>query len=103
MTRFLRFAGLAVFCVAWGFVGSLGAVWLLDDQVRGEAGPIGPRGSMGLTGPSGPAGPTLSGAYVIADPLVGSFGCPDGSSPELLLPRAVLDSSGNELRLCRID
>lgn len=56
MAKWLRIAGLAAFCLLWGFLGSVGAIALTADSLRGEQGPAGEPGHPGSVGPVGPAG-----------------------------------------------
>jgi hypothetical protein len=62
MAKVMRWVGLAVFCAVFGFVGSVGGIKLMADELRGEQGPaglpgiIGPPGEQGPVGATGPAG-----------------------------------------------
>lgn len=53
----LKWLGIASFCAVWGFVGSVAAVWVMADVLRGEPGPVGAQGTPGPIGAPGPAGP----------------------------------------------
>lgn len=57
MVKVMHWAALGVICAILGFAGSLGGVWVMHDQLRGEPGPPGPSGAAGERGPQGPAGP----------------------------------------------
>jgi hypothetical protein len=57
MSALLKWSALALFCTLWGFMGALGGVWLMADQLRGERGPTGLAGPAGPTGVAGPVGP----------------------------------------------
>lgn len=54
MAQWIRWSGLALFCAVWGFVGTIGGVWVMADQLAGDRGAT---GSAGVQGPSGPPGP----------------------------------------------
>lgn len=60
MGKWLRLAGLAIFCAGFGFAGTFAATTVMSDSLRGEPGPtgaIGEAGPPGETGPPGPEGP----------------------------------------------
>jgi hypothetical protein len=56
MAFFLRWAGLAAFCTAFGFAGSLGGLWAMNGELRGPQGQPG-RDGASVQGPAGPPGP----------------------------------------------
>lgn len=101
--RWLKAAGLAAFCVVWGFVGSLGAIWLTGDELEGDRGPRGYVGQEGPEGPSGPAGAPaaeLGGGYVVGSGI--GLGCPDGTSSLTYAPDVVTEN-GTTLPLCEVE
>ena len=59
MGRFVRLIGLAAFCLVFGFIGSLGGLWVLNGHLRGARGPAGPAGVAGPVGPTGARGPAF--------------------------------------------
>jgi hypothetical protein len=48
-----RLTGLAAFCLIFGFLGSLGGLWVMNGHLRG---PQGQPGASGVAGPAGPPG-----------------------------------------------
>lgn len=58
MSKIARWAALAVFCAAFGLLGSVGGILLMQGHLEGEAGPTGPAGPVGESGPAGPPGAT---------------------------------------------
>lgn len=60
MANLKRLTVVAVTALVFGFLGALGCVFVLHDQLqgpRGERGTPGIKGDPGLHGPSGPPGP----------------------------------------------
>lgn len=99
--RLLKATALAAFCLVWGFVGSLGAVWVMGDELEGDRGPRGLEGERGFAGEQGPPGEPaedLSGGYVIGS--VFGFGCPDGTT--MTYSTSAVTADGDELTLCEI-
>ncbi|MGY2702210.1 hypothetical protein [Nocardioides sp. HB32] len=52
MSKFVRWAALAMFCAVFGLLGSVAGAALM----HGETGKTGPAGPVGPAGPTGPAG-----------------------------------------------
>lgn len=99
--RWIKIAGLAAFCTVFGFVGSLGAVAVMGDELQGDQGPRGFTGPEGDEGPTGPPATTPSGAYVLVDRF--GFTCPPGTTrPFAFTPRVATDD-GRTMSLCRFD
>lgn len=67
MGGWFRAAGLAVFCVVWGFVGAFAAVWLLGEDLQGVPGPPGPAGAAGPQGPTGDTADTADLARRVSE------------------------------------
>lgn len=42
-----------MFCALFGFVGTIGGLWVMADQLQGDPGPPGPVGEIGDQGPPG--------------------------------------------------
>lgn len=60
MKRLARWVGLAAFCAAFGFLGSLAAVQVMASDLQGEPGQPGPQGALGEPGLMGPPGPSAN-------------------------------------------
>jgi hypothetical protein len=56
MRSWQRWIGLAVFCAAFGLIGAMAGLWVMNDQLRGPQGATGPSGGPGPQGPAGPPG-----------------------------------------------
>lgn len=70
MSKVSRWSALALFCLVFGFVGSVGGMTLMQDDLRGEAGvegPPGPNGAQGPAGETGPAGASADSRRLEAD------------------------------------
>lgn len=69
MGTFLRWAGLAAFCLAFGFAGTLGGAWVMQDELRGPRGETGDsvQGPPGPPGSRGPAGESVDIPMSVAE------------------------------------
>lgn len=100
MSKFAKWAALALFCAAFDFLGSVVAVLVAQGHLQGEKGATGPAGPPGPRGEAGPAGQAGKDAdvarlqYVLAQldgrvaDLGGSPGVGDGCA---MVTRLVTD------------